>query len=877
MFVLSVKGSIRRCQPRSLELTWPGLVDQEVATAAWVDQLEQTATTFDDESDLRNGSTYAWGEADPAQLQAARTILAIQRQFMHASLEMSKAASRLGVDRLHQKFCNPDEHEAALLSYEEAADYLISQAPPNDPARSFSPMEKALLSYAVYDYMMGQPVHYMAGTEARSAATFTVQPQADVRDLQTAAKWMSSEHPDSPVNQFIEKARSILRFSQQFPPSLQAPSCAKFEDTSKLPDFTESDKLIIRLLQRALVTERLTQLPIYADILSNIIQHLALPQPGTSLVDLNIAVLKRLGVLTPWENLVKSDPALMPWYDRLPKMSSNHIHRLLPRPDAHAVDNIRRDFGNLPVYIIDSEDASELDDGLSVEPAAEVDGQKSWWVHAHIADPTHALNPTDSRAFIASRRKETVYFPESTYPLLNKNLVKSNKLSLGTAPEQRVMTFSTQFKEDGTVVSSKVGVSVVRNQIVTTYAKVDEILGTPSSTSNRLVLSSFPDQESLQEALSIPDLSRALQPLDDRARADLKQLHALSVAHLKQRARAGSIFWEYTSPTLRIHNTVNHPLPLDSELTRPVLYQGLPRASLVVPGFDAGLEPSDHESSTLRPSSVLVSEMMIAGNCAAAKHGLERALPLPYLGQRRPTSDESVLKKLYDCRDPDTGRLSVMAFLEATDAIQFPAAYTSSQAVAHWSLGISQNVGYIRATSPLRRHLDMVSHWMLKESLIDPNSRALRLTPELENFYAQPTGRIRRIGKRASQHWILWVLNQEYKRWQTEGGNKHPHLERLFTTLEGVLQRKPAFTMFSSDWVAPVFVPSLGITGIAYLPSSGMVKLDDVGTRIKLRIRDCQYPFLFMAFKLISHLDTPVAQSSFPTFQCCIWSTFRRA
>jgi hypothetical protein len=52
------------------------------------------------------------------------------------------------------------------------------------------------------------------------------------------------------------------------------------------------------------------------------------------------------------------------------------------------VESMRRDFGDIPVYVIDSPTAHELDDGISIEETP--DGV---WVHAHIADPSHLIPP----------------------------------------------------------------------------------------------------------------------------------------------------------------------------------------------------------------------------------------------------------------------------------------------------------------------------------------------------------------------------------------------------------------------------------------------------------------------------------------------------
>lgn len=858
IYFIDLKGRIYKSTSRSIELTWPGLVDQRAATAVWSEHLIHSAINFEDDADVTYGSAVLWSNSTPEQAQAARELVAVQRDLAQAFEEMGRAAYRLGVDEIYHVFRNNDTEQPQDVSYESVADFLIDRAPQSDPAKSFNQLERTLFSYAVYDYMMGYPSLYVAGTEARSAAIFSFNPFSSVKDLEVVTKWLRSDHHGSPIGKFIEKARTILRFSEKYPPNADAPPCIEHNIKGRLPGFDEHDRLILRVLQRALVTERQVQIPVYADVLANITQHLAIPSPGVVLSRLNLAVLKRLGVLSPWENLVKTDPVLAPWHDRMPKAPRNHIHRSLPRPDAQAVDKIRHDFGNLPVYVIDGEDASELDDGISIEPANDVDGQKTWWTHVHIADPTHVLDPTDSRAFAAYRRKESAYFPDTHYPLLNHSLLKSNHLSLGDAPEQRVLTFSTRLSEDGTVIESRVQAGVVRNTIVTTYDIVNDFLPNQRDISERsgLTLSTFPDKASLEAALRLPINQKPLSHLTDAHKADLQTLLAISTRHMRNRAQEGGIFWEYSSPSLRVHKILDTPLPLEKDLDQPRLFHGLPRASMCVPGVGAPIEPPDAESAILKPSSTLVSEMMIIANSTAATHGIKKGLPLPFLGQRRPTQSQDIIERLYERKDPNTGRVSVEALLEASNKVQFPSAYTSPTSVMHWSLGLSADRGYTRATSPLRRHQDLIVHWMIKDSLINPEGSSLRLTPELEAFYAQPTGRIRRIGARAKQHWVLYTLHHEYKRWQVEGGDKHPELQELFANLEGVVQRAPTFSSFAFTWTSQVFLPSLGIQAAINLPSSIDSKRSvAVGDRLQVRISECkQTVFIFFLGALTSHL-----------------------
>jgi hypothetical protein len=69
--------------------------------------------------------------------------------------------------------------------------------------------------------------------------------------------------------------------------------------------------------------------------------------------------LQELGVIPPWENIVQSDLRLpMTIQEEGPEISSS------TRSDV--LNGMRKDWGSLPVYCIDSIDTQDIDDGLSV-------------------------------------------------------------------------------------------------------------------------------------------------------------------------------------------------------------------------------------------------------------------------------------------------------------------------------------------------------------------------------------------------------------------------------------------------------------------------------------------------------------------------------
>ncbi|KAJ3318642.1 hypothetical protein HDU76_000773, partial [Blyttiomyces sp. JEL0837] len=130
-----------------------------------------------------------------------------------------------------------------------------------------------------------------------------------------------------------------------------------------------------------------------------------------------------------------------PVHDLLEAIRSRTVFpQLVSSDDFYKVDpcaEIRRDFGDMPVYVIDSPTAHELDDGISIEHK----DNGETWIHVHIADPTSELPPSHPLAFLAQLRGNTVYLPERHYPMIPDSL-SLNRFNLGVS--NLALTFSAR-------------------------------------------------------------------------------------------------------------------------------------------------------------------------------------------------------------------------------------------------------------------------------------------------------------------------------------------------------------------------------------------------------------------------------------------------
>lgn len=148
-------------------------------------------------------------------------------------------------------------------------------------------------------------------------------------------------------------------------------------------------------------------------------------------------------------------------------------------------------------------------------------------------------------------------------------------------------------------------------------------------------------------------------------------------------------------------------------------------------------------------SREMVTELMLMAGEAVAQRALDVDLPLPFATQpppERPGNPETLAQMFAFRRQLKPGR-------------------HNSNAELHAGLGLRQ---YTRATSPLRRYLDLVTHQQLHRMLSGetPLSR-----DEIEQRIAisEPAaGQIRRVERLSNTHWkLLWLAQNP--EWRGEG------------------------------------------------------------------------------------------------------------
>ena len=116
------------------------------------------------------------------------------------------------------------------------------------------------------------------------------------------------------------------------------------------------------------------------------------------------------------------------------------------------------------------------------------------------------------------------------------------------------------------------------------------------------------------------------------------------------------------------------------------------------------------------PAQKMVSNMMVLAGEICANWCRDRNIPIPYRGIVRnpePASSPELFKKeVIDVSVEKNGHASSRELMQYLRLLGRPAASTSP--LQHFALGLP---AYCKATSPLRRYVDLLTHWQVEAAL----------------------------------------------------------------------------------------------------------------------------------------------------------------
>jgi exoribonuclease-2 len=735
----------------------------------------------------------------PENEMQAEARIEITKRLREVVTAIEKRKPRLlaHADRLHKSLVSNDPDAWAEVSVKDASVLFWGKNAARPGSRGFYHM------LAVHQFMMDDGLRYMAAdSEDRSTQKFLVRPTNHILLFEEVSEWIRRSHKS--FEDFATKARSIIETSRTLAKESRG-SPPKRESTA-MPDFTESDLKYIAFVQHSLLRRRFYQRDPYAPIMPALIKKVGCYE-GDVTSSILYKFIQEIGVIPPWSErsaayigtLRRSLPLGPVGESAEEKYADAHASQLLKyfplRPDtdilpcADGLDSVRHDFDQLPVYTVDDAGAEELDDGISIEPIAGSPG--CHWLHVHVADPTSLIRYGDPLAIVAEHRNSSVYLPHRTWPMIPTQVALS-RFSLGASMKagrpQPVLTFSAKIDGDGEIVGHKVTAGYVRNIQVVTYDDVNRALG------HQVALPSYPFGDP-------PPMSEVIAPtISVDHQENLHTLQEVASRIRQRRLATPSLNWSVSTCDIKVSPK---PLPwAPSSPTRPILYSGFPSLHFSV-------------NSTAQTEAQLIIEVcMITAGKVAARFCQENGVPILYRTGGPPEggggSDQS-LADVLATRDPITGISDVYTALRS--GLVLPSAEYSVTPGNHWAMGIVDDIGYSRVTSPLRRYSDMICHWQIKQKLLPLNSQPSYpfSTEALQDVTSELTFReasIRRGDKGSRSGWALTFI----QRWMEEGrtvDGKDP-----LNPVEARVTRPALWDIIQSAWMTDVNLPSLGISAI---------------------------------------------------------------
>ncbi|PVU88368.1 hypothetical protein BB561_005894 [Smittium simulii] len=433
-------------------------------------------------------------------------------------------------------------------------------------------------------------------------------------------------------------------------------------------------------------------------------------------------------------------------------------------------ESIRYDFGNLPVYTIDSESTSDIDDAISLEKIKNNNGDYDYWLHIHIADPTRLLHPNHKISKLSELRMSSLYYPGlnihmlptpwaieqfSLYDKINDIKKKPDEI------KKYAMTTSARIGDNGDILEYKIRPSIIRNIKCLSYDIADEIISFNSTSDNNIrdheilknviVSPLYKDSGCINQNKNINNagLENKSQKISKDDVDILLKIHEISKLHFKLRVKNGGFVINRRSYIAEIGNLYTSDKEIDF--------------SYINDSVDANTQDKQNdliypkiyfkkEISFYSPSTKMISELMIISGRVAARFAAENNIPVIYRTQDKPNMEdynsetflmksnipefanysveelnknvkpkdiyEAVLKRI----NPVSSELSMLYYDEIRYYLK--PGNSKSKPGIHSSTGIIDKFGYTRFTSPMRRYPDLLIHWQIKHQLLVLNGLA---------------------------------------------------------------------------------------------------------------------------------------------------------
>ena len=702
-----------------------------------------------------------------------------------------KYAAKL--DNIHELLAHPRHTKSAALS--DIAHLLLNE---QDLKNSYYPslwtVHKALRQNA--------PGFQIDMRNHRNTGMFTIRPKHDVDMINRVRQWTrdyqeslvlaateedwSRSRKDSglrkrlsnPITTFIAKAKPLLSKSRTTRDITKmgslGPSSVKYgpiKHTSggsswtelwhSLPQesFTEEESDIIRFLllygSGHLGVMNTSSL---ASIGPMIVRATEM-YDGTDLTQRTSWTLcQELGIIKPWQNrMLLSAQLALPGHGF--NNSADYLKHVQRSVDTSSLledsmKDLRKDWEEMEVFCIDSVDAAEIDDGISLEPIDEAAG--IYWVHVHVANPTAFIPISNPIAKYAAHVGQTIYLPEGVYPMIEPS-VSQKYFSLASG--RPTLTVSTKINMEGEILDYAIAPGRIHNVVYVSPLTVAQALSGQRNEIKR------PDILTVGGEMPIKK-HRAMHEILTASQVDsLKKLSALGIAHCNRRSNASQRVRMGFASKAEASVTFHPP-----EIIYP---QGRCKAFQIQgdPIIAMRPVPVDSTSPPWDMSSTLVADIMVLACNVAALWCKEREIPLIYRGTTSTHDARARNEVTSTVILPAISQYGfIPKFLRTTYMEVVGTAAVSDRPISHDIIGAK---AYTRITSPLRRYGDMLAHWQIEAALLEEGKTGKSLAHS-QRSYNLPFNRqkiqsviptlidrervIRKYQLLAERHWITQFM-----------------------------------------------------------------------------------------------------------------------
>ena len=639
-------------------------------------------------------------------------------------------------DRLDRsyKILAPDTNEegSKTLTLEHSARILFQLGPDSRPTPE--------MLWTVHRTLSNEPSVSFSRHNHRQNPRFDFIPKENHETLLIVQKWVreyqemriqssvspqpgKSTYPShsgsTPIESFAQKAQDLVAKSREQQRScssrlkshdfLKQYSKKKAKSSTKinLKTFDQNDEAIIDYLRAWTASHIVHKLSPMNSVGPAILRAVGTYDGIVLDQETGYTFLQELGVIAPWQS-----PTLFTMPAGLPGFSNFHPANRLQREAQQEARNyqiqdsmadFRRDWGQLPVYCIDSATTAEIDDGLSIEPVPETNDA---WLHMHIANPTAYIKPESAAARFADKMTQTVYLSEMRIPMLDPSLTEEH-LSLGKG--KPCITFSARVNAQGEVLQDAISHGIIHNVYYLTPEDVDEALDlAPRRTSFKEPILSVgkPPPRAQKDSINAAKISRPLTKADVEQLIRLRTLTALMNNQVG--IVNGTVMYRDEDKSLKAIETVIQLAdpPSDSHVVNP---QGMQFA-------DDPFITLSHRTSRGTEISKTVGHLMVLAGKICAAWCAKRSIPVPYRGFI--LNPQPALKLQIAEKDLSSYLHSSRSDKELASRVQ----QIQELGFTTWSASPAEHPllnssAYVQATSPLRRYGDMILHWQIESAL----------------------------------------------------------------------------------------------------------------------------------------------------------------